>query len=201
MIYPLVFFAAEGFATLWRTWTRLKSNWKRWAPKIAAFVYLGLLLTFSGFYLTSSPEKPFPYFSQYNPYLHHIPSSMLQTTVSVTDTPGLVDCLTWLKQVDSQNSVLVIHYALRDWALLYLDRTTVTISSPVAVLGTSPQTEAGFAQSLVDSAMQASANGTQNVYTVWWVSGAGWYQIPSLPSAFVEVYSSGRMAVYSYNFT
>jgi hypothetical protein len=199
MVYPLVFFAAEGFATLWRTWARLKNTCKHWAPKVAALAYLGLLLTFSGFYLTSTPEHPFSYFSQYNPYLNQIPSSMLQTTVSVTDTSGLVDCLTWLNQTVSRDSVVVVHYALRDWVAIYLDGTTTIISSPVAVLGTSQQTEAAFAQNLVDSAKIASANGTVNVYTIWWIPGEGWYQIPSLPSVFVEAYHSGRMAVYIFN--
>jgi uncharacterized membrane protein YhaH (DUF805 family) len=201
MTYPLVFFAAEGFATLWKSWAHVKNTYRRWAPKIAAIFYLCLLLTFSGFYLTTPPEHPFSYYSQYNPYLNQIPSSMLQTTVSVTDTPGIVNCLTWLNQTASQTSVVVTHYAVHDWAAIYLDGTTTLISTPVALLGTSPQREAAFAQTMLDSARQASVNGTVNVYTIWWIPGAGWYHIPTLPSDFVEVYRSGRMAVYSYNFT
>jgi hypothetical protein len=59
------------------------------------------------------------------------------------------------------------------------------------------QTEATLADNMLDLAKEASARGYQ-VYTVWWINGEGWYQIPSLPPDFTEVYSAGRMAVYSY---
>lgn len=40
--------------------------------------------------------------------------------------------------------------------------------------------------------------GNNTVYTVWWANGKGWYDIPSLPSNYKEVYRSGDMAVYVF---
>jgi hypothetical protein len=37
-----------------------------------------------------------------------------------------------------------------------------------------------------------------HVYLIWWVDGEGWYNLPSVPSVFHQVYQSGNMAVYTY---
>jgi hypothetical protein len=198
LVYPLVFYAAEGFGRLWRLWSGLESNFRHLFPKVLAVAYLSLLLTFSGSYLVTSPENAFPYYSQYNPYLTHIPSSMLQTTVSVQDTPPLVDCLKWLNATADENSTTVTHYAVYDWVYIYLHNKHI-VSTAKEQLGTSAQTEAMLAENIVQIAKEASANGSDRVYTVWWISGQGWYQIPTLPSDFKEVYRAGRMAVYLYN--
>jgi hypothetical protein len=197
LVYPLIFYAVEGFERLWRSWSGPKSNFKRYVPKALAVVYLSLLLTLSGSYLAATPEYAFSYYSQCNPYLMHIPSSMLQTTVSVEDAPSLVECLNWLNKTADKDSVIVAHYMLRDWVSIYLHGKPI-VSTPVEVLGTSAQTEAMYAENLVEAAKEASANGHAKVYTVWWIKGDGWYQIPSLPSDFREIYAAGRMAAYSY---
>jgi hypothetical protein len=198
LVYPLMFVVAEGFDRLWHTWPNAKKKFKHLTPKLVAALYLLLLLTLSGFYLTTSPEHAFPYFSQYNPYLSQIPSSMLQTTVSVEDAPALVDCFNWLNKCAGNDSVVVCHYALYDWATIFLKNKSI-ISTPLDNLGTNPQTKALQAYFLVSAANSSLAVGHVEIFTVWWVSGKGWFQIPTLPVEFRVVYESGNMAVYSYN--
>lgn len=50
-----------------------------------------------------------------------------------------------------------------------------------------------------DAAKLAIDKGHSSVYSVWWVSGKGWYGISTLPTDFTEVYHVGEMAVYLFN--
>ncbi len=197
LVYPLTFFAVEGFVRVWRMFEVAEKRFRRLVPKVFAAVYLGLLLTTSGLYLTLPAEHPFPYFSQYNPFLNHVPSSLLQTTVSAGDASSLVGCLVWLNQSVPGDAVVVSHFAVFDWVRIYL-RSRTLVSLPVEALGTSMHSEASYAEDLVAAAQEASVNGSVPVFTVWWISGEGWYQISSLPSAFVEIHREGRMAVYEF---
>lgn len=197
LVYPFVFFAVEGFGRIWRFWSNSKRRLKSLIPKAFVITYLFSLLTLSGYYLTTTPENAFPYYSQYNPYMVYIPSSMLQTTISVNDSPSIVQCLKWLNENMSESSVIVSHYALYDWFSLYLPDKQIINTPEVGSTWTQIQTEAALADAMVELARNSSASG-HDVYTVWWINGLGWYQIPSLPSDFKEVYVSGRMAVFSY---
>ncbi len=199
LVYPLLFFAVQGLERLWRFSPSFKGNIRRLVPKVLAVAYLFSLLTLSGFYLTTSPENAFPYFYQYNPYLTSIPSSMLQNSISIRDNPSLVSCLEWLNQNTTMNSVIVEHYGLYDLAVIYVrDRVIVPISHDSSTWS-NVQNETTLADGMVAAAKEASANGHNTVYTVWWIKGEGWYQIPNLPSDFKEVYRAGKMAVYSYD--
>lgn len=199
LVYPLSFYAAHGFGRLWKAWSHFKGNLKRLVPKVFAVAYLFSLLTLSGYYLTTSPENAFPYYSQYNPYLTYIPSSMLQTTVSIKDTSSLIECLQWLNNNTDGSSVIVAHYALYDWIFIYLhDRLIVPVCED-ASMWAHIQNEATLAGNMVEAAKEASASDHNAVYTVWWIREEGWYQIPNLPSDFKEVYRAGRMAVYLYS--
>jgi hypothetical protein len=51
----------------------------------------------------------------------------------------------------------------------------------------------------VEVALDATQAGYGEIYLVWWVEGAGWYGLPSVPYVFEEVYSMGRIAVYCYS--
>jgi len=201
LVYPLLFFATQGIDNLWRFWSTHKNTIKRLAPKIFVVAYLILLLSLSGFYLVMPPEKQISFFSTDNPYLAFIPSSMLQNTISITDNPGLVNCFNWINSNASVNSVLVIHYALQALAGIYVKNTTMVPVSQGPSMWNNIQNENALAAGMVDAAQTAIRDGNSSAYTVWWVSGKGWYDIPSLPAQFIEIFHSGNMAVYSFNFT
>ena len=121
---------------------------------------------------------------------------MLQNTVSISDNPSLHDCFAWINANSANDSVLVVHYALYDLARLYVDTKIVNVDH--ASMFVHLQNEPSIADGLVEASQTALSAGNSTVYTVWWVSGEGWYQIPVLPSDFKEVYHVGRMAVYIY---
>jgi hypothetical protein len=198
LVYPLMVFATEGFDRLWGIWSRARGKLRHLTPKLFAVVYLFLLLTLSGFYISASPEHSLPYFSQYNPYLNFIPSSMLQTTVSIDDTSSLIDCFNWLNKNMNDQAVVVCHYALYDWAEIYLNNKKI-VSTPAEMLSSDIQSKTPQTDFLINAANASLASGHSEVFTVWWVNGKGWFQIPTLPAEFEEVYCSGKMAVYSYH--
>ena len=197
LVYPLLFFAVHGLDRLWRFWSSYKGKVRRLVPKALAIAYVVLLLALSGFYLTVSPQNQISYFSASNPYLEYIPSSMLQNALPVETNPSFVMCVDWLNTNSVENSVVVEHYALYDLVSIYIkNRHVVSVSEGAS--GAYNQNETGIVDGMVGAARKALDSGSDVVYTVWWISGDGWYKISALPSQFKEVYRSGIMAVYLF---
>ena len=182
LTYPLAFFATDALS-------RLKSiKWKRFKFTVhrIAILYLVLstaILSFGFIFMAS--ENPFFYFNSehYNNYVYEIPTSMLQNTVSITDCPATVNALQWFKDNLNSSALLLTHAAFYGWALLTLNSTQVM--------------NYGFGDP-VNAATAAVQEGHTQIYLIWWIPGQGWYDLPTLPSLFHEVYSSGKIAIYSY---
>jgi hypothetical protein len=198
LVYPLLFFAVHGLDKLWRFWSSYKCKVRRLVPKVLAIAYVFLLLALSGFYLAVGPKTQVSFFSTDNSYLVYIPSSMLQNGLPVEDTASFVLCLEWLNNNGVENSVVVEHYALYDLSCIYVKNRQVVCASEGAT-GAFDQNETGIVDGMVWAARKALGNGSDAVYTVWWVSGEGWYKISALPQEFKEVYKSGIMAVYLFD--
>jgi hypothetical protein len=127
-------------------------------------------------------EAAFPYFGVMNTHIYQIPSSMLQNTVSINDCQGVADAIQWLKNNMTDGAVLLSHRAFYGWALSSLDKDQIILYEY---------------DNPADTAVRV-ANDYSQIYLVWWTDGQGWYGLPSVPSAFHEVYSSGRIAIYTY---
>ena len=91
------------------------------------------------------------------------------------------------------------HYALYDLAVLYMPNRLIVPVLQGPSMYADIQNETTLATQMLSTANKYSAGGHIKVYTVWWISGEGWYGIRSLPSDFKEVYQSGKMAAYLYN--
>ncbi len=182
LTYPLAFYATDALS-------RLKSiKWKRFKFTVhrIAILYLVLstaILSFGFIFMTS--ENPFFYFNSehYNSYVYQIPTSMLQNTVSITDCHATVNALQWFKDNLNSSALLLTHTVFYGWALLTLNSNQVM--------------NYGFGDP-VNAATTAIQEGHTQIYLIWWVPGLGWYDLPTLPSSFHEVYSSGNIAIYSY---
>lgn len=201
LVYPLLFFAAHGIDTIWRFWSSNKKKIMRSIPRVFAIAYLILILTLSGYYLVVGPENQISFFSKDNGYLAFIPSSMLQNTLPISDNPSLVKCFDWINNTASVDSVVVIHYSLVPLADLYIGNRLIVPVSQGPLMWEYLKNESALADGMVDIAKSVSNNSHSSVYTVWWVSGKGWYGISSLPSDFKEVYRIEEMAVYLFNST
>ena len=184
LTYPLAFCATECIS-------RLNSiKWKRlrFAVSKIAIIYLILstaVLSF-GFIFVDS-EKPFFYFNgDHNKYLYQIPSSMLQNTIPITDCQNTVTALQWFKNNVNNSALLLAHTVFDGWALLTLNE------NQVKSYGFDDPTKA---------ADRVAQDGYTQIYLIWWIKGQGWYAQPTLPSSFHEVYSSGKIAIYSFSST
>jgi hypothetical protein len=183
LTYPLAFYATDSLS-------RLKSiKWKRYKFTVRRIAILYLVLSTAilsfGFMFMSS-EKPFLYFnpSQVNYVEYQIPSSMLQNTISITDCQSTTNALQWFKNNVNSSSILLTHTVFYSWALLTLNENRVQ--------------NYGF-EAPDKAAMIAVQEGRTQIYLIWWVNGHGWYEQPTLPSSFEEVYHSGKIAIYNYN--
>jgi hypothetical protein len=168
LTYPLAFYAAEGF-------TGLKLN----AHKAG----IGLMLaTLSVSFIVLPNTSAFPYFGLFTLY---VPSSMLQNTVSLSDSQDTVNALQWVGNNMPSDARLLVHDVFYGWASLTLD------GSQLIPYGYgNPET---MAQKLEE-------NGSEHqLYLIWWINGSGWHGQPTVSSAFRQVYESGKMAVFIYN--
>jgi hypothetical protein len=168
LTYPVAFYAAEGFAGL-------KLN----AHKAG----VGLMLaTLSVGFMVLPNTSAFPYFGLFTLY---VPSSMLQNTVSLSDSQDTVNALQWVRNNMPSDARLLVHDVFHGWATLTLDEGQL-----ISYGYGNPET---MAQKLEE-------NGSEyQLYLIWWVNGSGWHGQPTVSSAFREVYESGRIAVFTYN--
>ncbi len=183
LTYPLAFYATD-------TLSRLKSiKWKRYKFTVRRIAILYLVLStavLSFGYIFMTPQQPFSYFNPtyFNSYSYQIPTSMLQNTISITDCKDTVNSLLWLKDNANNSSILLTHTVFYSWALLTLNATQVK----------------NYEFDPPDAAARAVAQEEHSqIYLIWWTNGHGWYDQPTLPSSFTEVYYSGEIAIYSYN--
>ncbi len=154
--------------------TRLKMNVYRIA---AGLMFATLTLGF----IALPNETPFPYYTLF-PY--YVPTSMLQNTVSSMDSKDTVNALQWLRNNMHDGARLLAHDAFYGWSLLIFNRSQV-----VSIGYESPE----------KMAQETVQNGSvHQLYLIWWTNGNGWHGQPTVPSSFVEVYESGRIAVYTY---
>lgn len=182
LTFPLAFCATDALS-------RLKPiKWRRsmFTVQRIAVLYLVLstaILSFGFIFMT--PENPFIYFNSehFNSYVDQIPTSMLQNTVSIADCHDTVNALQWFKDNLNSSALLLTHTVFYGWALLTLNSNQVM--------------NYGF-DDPVNAAVTATQEGHTQIYLIWWVPGQGWYDLPTLPSAFHEVHSSGKIAIYIY---
>jgi hypothetical protein len=201
LVYPLLFFAVAGLDKLWHLQSGCKIKVKRLLPKVVAVVYVAFLLALSGFYLAASPENQISLFSTANPYLSFIPSSMLQNTLPISDNPALLNCFNWVNAHSSNDSAVIVHYALYDLASIYVHSSKVISINQDSSMWIHLNNETVLVDGIIGMSRQALVNGNSSVYTVWWVDGEGWYKVSALPPEFTQVSQFGRMAVYVFNST
>ncbi|MBN1245713.1 hypothetical protein JXA31_08995 [Candidatus Bathyarchaeota archaeon] len=168
LTYPLAFYAAEGFTSL-----------KVTARKAG----VGLLLAILSLSFIVLPNNlAFPYFGLYTLYM---PSSMLQNTVSLSDSQDTVNALNWVNENMPSDARLLVHDVFYGWASLTLD------GSQLIPYGyANPET----------TAQKLKENGSEHqLYLIWWINGSGWHGQPTVSSTFRQVYESGQIAVFTYN--
>jgi len=183
LTYPLSFFSTDALSRLRAIkWKRYKVNVRR-----IAVLYLVLSTAVLSFgYISITPHHPFEYFNpeSFNGYSYQIPTSMLQNTISITDCKDTVNALQWFKNNENSSALLLTHTVFYGWALLTINENQIR--------------NYGF-DAPEQAANVAAQEGHSQLFIIWWINGHGWYDQPTLPSLFREVYSSGNIAIYGYD--
>jgi len=166
----LAFYVAEGF-------TSLKVNVHK--------AGVGLMLaTLSLSFIVLPNNLAFPYFGLYTLY---VPSTMLQNTVSLSDSQDTVNALNWVNENMPSDARLLVHDVFYGWASLTLDGSRL-----IPYGYDHPET---MAQKLAENGSESQ------LYLIWWINGNGWHGQSNVSSAFGEIYESGRIAVFTYNYS
>jgi hypothetical protein len=150
----------------------------RWRKVVLSGV--SVLLSFS--FVLLPAMFAFPYFRAFS---YYVPSSMLQNSVPLSDCEDVVRALAWVNAGLGSDGVLLVHDAFHGWALLYLSDSNRVVCY-------------GYGDPEV-AAWELFETGVRRLFVVWWVSGEGWHGQASLSSRFVEVFCSGRIAVYEFS--
>jgi len=155
-------------------------GFKRFHFRRLKIVLSSVLVFLSCGFILLPASMAFPYFGLFPNY---VSSSMLQNSVALGDCGDVVEALAWVNGSLGSDGVLLAHDAFCGWAFLYLNQVQIVCY--------------GYADP-VDVAWKMVANGYDRLFLVWWVSGEGWHGVASLSSCFVEVFRSGRIAVYEF---
>ena len=172
MAIPLTIYAAKIPQSTWHL-SRPRFPRILWAPWFLVMLVLG------GAYLVLPAQMAFPY------YRFVAPTSMLQSTVPLSDSRDLALAIAWLSTNIQPGAVIMAHHAMYGWVREYFRGGNTVLGFPPTV-------------NLDEALQQTSQQGYSKIYTVWWASGLGWYGI-TIPGEFVPVHSEGQMSVYYAN--
>ncbi len=169
--------------------------WHRW---LYMLVFLGLIFATVGFlrmsrrgriaflvvllflgiaYIGPPDGGALPYFN--TPYtLDYLPPSLMRNTVGLQDCPEVVHVMTWLNDQHPSNSVVVADIWFVGWAELYAYNLSVyAFTNPLQV-------------------NNGNFTGFGHVYVLGWAVGEGGFQRTLLPAGAIEIFVSGRIAIY-----
>jgi hypothetical protein len=170
---PVLIAAAQGYQKLS---ARVGDLNGRWLKAVRLGVPLVLILS-AGMYSTIQAASV-PYFAL---FVGYVPSSLLQSSVPLSDSADVVQAMHWLEASMPRNSAVITHEAFYGWARAYLSPDKTIINS----LLNSPSSGLNLVTSY------------EHVFTVWWVPGSGWFSPTFLTSASL-IATFGDIAVYEY---
>jgi hypothetical protein len=192
LVYPLSFYFAEGFEKAIRFRPRRYASGL--TMKATAVGLIALIAFTSCCYLVASPENAFPYFSQYNPYLRYIQSSMVQSSIPIQDVPSVLRAIDLASSLLNDRTVLVLHEAVFVWAVNRLGTTAGLVPVKEEYLSANPES----ASKSLEQVASAQYDSGHLVYTIWWSGRSNWYTISELPATFRLIESTGAFAIYAF---
>ena len=171
---PLLFLAYEGYSRLRLSSTFMRKNW-------GGLLRVVLIVSLSSSAISYAILPAQSALTLYTVFPGYVPSSMVQSSLPLSDYPNVVKAMLWVDSHLDSNSVLITQQAFYGWARSYLSPDKQVVNS---FLG-SPT-----------SAIDQTGSYT-HVLTVWWVEGTGWFQ-GSFPVGAKPLVRFGDLAVYEY---
>jgi len=175
MFLPLTAYAVEGFY-------RIKGSGHAYGRyvKHMRWVWISFLLVLAGSYVALPASQAFVY------YRFFVPTSMMQSTIPVEESPNVIATFQWLSSNMQPGSVLVMTDPMYGWARQYYSGNQTVLWFHTG--------------ETLQAAIQATVDqGYSTVYTVWWSDGLGWYGQPDVPSGSVLEYQAGHFGVFLFS--
>jgi hypothetical protein len=139
-----------------------------------------LLVIFSVAFVVLPSSNPFIY---YDAYLTYVPKTMVQNTLPLSDCQSTTNALAWAQNNLPSNASLLVHEAFYGWAYLSFDNNRI-----IPYFFETPTNAINNLQNMTSTSL----------YLIWWVNGTGWYNQPTVPASFQEIYHSENIAIYHY---
>jgi len=171
---PLLILAYEGYSRL-----RASSTFR--ARNLGVVLRAILIVSLSSsaiLYAVLPAQSALPFYTMFPQY---VPSSMVQSSLPSSDYPNVVNAMLWVDSHLSSDSVLITQQAFYGWARSYLSPDKQVVNSLLAP----PNSVIGETGSYT------------HVFTIWWVSGKGWFQ-SSFPIGARPLVTFGDLAVYEF---
>jgi hypothetical protein len=124
-------------------------------------------------------QEAFPYYGVYPAF---VPTSMIQSTVPLSDMSSLMRALDWTAANMKPGMALIAGATVYGWARDYFPLQDRIV-------------DYGYGTPSQGAEMAISA-GYSSVIMIWWSYGQGWYGQTPIPSAFFPVHQDGTVEVY-----
>jgi hypothetical protein len=174
LFIPLACYAVQGLSHF-----SSSKNLRFRRFRLATYAWISILIILGSTFIALPAEMALPL---YGPFL---PTSMLQSTVPLSDSGSVINCMDWLSNNTTPNSIFLVHNAFYGWAREYFDVRAQLLVFP-------PNT------TLTQALQFALQEHYSSIYTVWWTQTYGWYGEPSVPTGFVLQHQSGHIGIFFY---
>lgn len=172
---PVCIYGAAGLVRAFRTHWHLP-----FSPRILFSAVLILMLASATLYISLPAESAFSYYTEYPSF---VPSSMIQSSIPLSQMANLRTLLSWVALNMGPDTILITHQAIYGWARTYVRSENIV--------------NYGFASPL-EGLNQARTAGYKSVLMIWWNNGSGWYGQQTVPNGFIQTVTAGDLALFAH---
>ncbi len=213
LVFPLAVLFMQGISVL----NSVKGNWERsFGRSLVAGSLLAILIVSSGYVGLSSASRQ--YFGLAPQYRSLMPTSMVESTISIADIPSVKSIANWADQNLPHAALLILPFQLYGWYVMELSsqgglvyaptEEPVNVDETIAAIQPRSGPQLFYANSvdvydyqgaelLTNLASQLQV-GTSSLYVVWWSPDSPEQPSFSLPASFVVVHQAGSFAIFSF---
>jgi hypothetical protein len=186
LVYPLTFYAVNGFAMLKNRISNEKGNFFSWLSNRKPLVMILLTFSIAIAYLATPIWLGYTGLVYANENVSSVSGISnyfaASPTVPYEDVNSVVQSMNWLNENLNDSCCVILQHAFLSWGQLYLDKSFTIVH---------------FEIDASSATILASERDFNKVYFVWWNEPIGWYKI-FIPEHFVKLHDFDRISVYVY---
>jgi hypothetical protein len=187
LVFPLTYYAANGFVRVLRTNKPLMASiWRLGSFRVSRKAAKGMLSIslISGLIFMSSPM----FWGVTGVFclpttVVYMPTTMQCNAVPLCDVDETVNVLRWVNSEMDGDLCFLTHDAFYYW-------TQLSINEELPIIF--------FKNDVLDAVDLANEHGYNHFWLLWWNVDIGWYGF-TVPDSFREIYSSGRISIFEYH--